>query len=131
MMFLNVWLVIWPNQKIVIASAVAVAGGGQADPAAAPAGRRTGLASRTNTVFSVPMLYFMGAAAHYPLFTEASYGGLAVWMILGLAIIGAVELNALVGTQGPTKKPLDTVKGTITSGFVLWGVLFLLIRIVM
>ena len=130
-MFLNVWLVIWPNQKIVIASAVAVAGGGQADPAAAPAGRRAALASRTNTVFSVPMLYFMGAAAHYPLFTEASYGGLAVWMILGLAIIGAVELNALVGTQGPTKKPLDTVKGTITSGFVLWAVLFLLIRIVM
>jgi len=37
LMFLNVWLVIWPNQKIVIASAEKVAGGGQADPAAAGA----------------------------------------------------------------------------------------------
>ena len=130
-MFLNVWLVIWPNQKIVIASAVAVAGGGQADPAAAPAGRRAGLASRTNTLFSIPMLFFMGAAAHYTLFTEATNAGIAAWIILGLAIIGAVELNALVGTQGSTKKPLDSVKGVITSGFVLWAVLVVLIRIVM
>ena len=29
-MFLNVWLVIWPNQKIVVASAVQVADGGEA-----------------------------------------------------------------------------------------------------
>ncbi|RYZ64027.1 MAG: antitermination protein NusG, partial [Proteobacteria bacterium] len=28
-MFLNVWLIIWPNQKIVIASATQVVGGGQ------------------------------------------------------------------------------------------------------
>ena len=28
------------------------------------AGRR--LTSRTNTVFSIPMLFFMGAASHYP-----------------------------------------------------------------
>src|SRR3972149_10355384 len=34
-MFLNVWLVIWPKQQIVIASANQVAGGGQALPAAA------------------------------------------------------------------------------------------------
>jgi len=31
-MFLNVWLIIWPNQKIVIASANQVAGGGEALP---------------------------------------------------------------------------------------------------
>ena len=36
-MFLNVWLIIWPNQKIVIASAEKAATGGEADPAAAGA----------------------------------------------------------------------------------------------
>ena len=39
-MFLNVWLVIWPNQQIVIASTNQVASGGQALPAAAGAARR-------------------------------------------------------------------------------------------
>src|SRR5713226_7889760 len=34
-MFLNVWLVIWPNQQIIIANATAMAGGAQANPAAA------------------------------------------------------------------------------------------------
>ena len=130
-MFLNVWLVIWPNQQIVIASAVAVAGGGQADPAAAGSGRRAGLASRTNTLFSIPMLFFMGAASHYNLFTEASSGGIAAWIILGAIIIGLVEANALVGTTGPTKQPLDTIPGVITAGFVLWLILVLLIVIVL
>ena len=63
-MFLNVWLVIWPNQQIVIASANQAAQGGQPLPAAAGAGRRAGLTSRTNTVLSIPMLFFMGAAMH-------------------------------------------------------------------
>ena len=39
-MFLNVWLVIWPNQKKVIANARNVQAGGEADPTAAPAGRK-------------------------------------------------------------------------------------------
>src|SRR6266513_873735 len=65
-MFLNVWLVIWPNQQVVIASTNQVAQGGQALPTAAAVGRRAALASRTNTVFSIPMLFFMGAASHYP-----------------------------------------------------------------
>src|SRR5207249_1792464 len=65
-MLANVWGVIWRNQKVVIASAVAAASGGQANPAAAAAGRRAFLASRTNVVFSIPMLFFMGAATHWP-----------------------------------------------------------------
>ena len=39
-MFLNVWLVIWPNQKKVIANARNVQAGGEADPDAAAAGRK-------------------------------------------------------------------------------------------
>ena len=44
-MFLNVWLIIWPSQKIVIASAKQVAGGGEALPGAAAALGKAGLAS--------------------------------------------------------------------------------------
>src|SRR4029077_20567273 len=39
-MFFNVWLVIWPNQKKVIANARNVHAGGEADPTAAAAGRK-------------------------------------------------------------------------------------------
>ena len=45
-MFLNVWGVIWRNQKKVIANARNVQAGGEADPRAAAAGRKAGLASR-------------------------------------------------------------------------------------
>ena len=64
LMFLNVWLIIWPNQKIVIASATQVAQGGEATPEAAAAAPKAALASRTNTLFSAPMLFFMGSSAH-------------------------------------------------------------------
>ena len=124
-MFLNVWLVIWPNQQIVMASTNQVASGGQALPAAAGAGRRGALASRTNTVFSIPMLFFMGAASHYGAMVHQSDSRGIYWLLV-IVIIGAVEANALVGTQGATKKPLDSVSGALWSGFLLTGIFFLL-----
>lgn len=127
LMFLNVWLVIWPNQKVVIASATQVAQGGPALPNAAAAGRRAGLASRTNTLFSIPMLFYMGAASHYPSLIGQSSGGAATLLLVIVVVIAAlVEANALVGTQGPTKKPLDSVSGTLWSGFILAGILYVL-----
>jgi len=128
-MWANVWFVIWPNQKIVIGNATAMAGGAPANPAAAPAGRRAALASRTNTLFSIPMLFFMGAASHYNLFGEATSGGITGWLLLTLIIVGLVETNALVGSQGATKKPLDSISGTVTAGTVLWAVLVLVIGV--
>jgi uncharacterized membrane protein len=127
-MWANVWFVIWPKQKIVIGNATAMAGGAPANPAAAPAGRRAALASRTNTLFSIPMLFFMGAASHYAMFrNEPTSGGIAAWLVISLIIILLVEANALVGSQGTTKKPLDSISGTITAGTVLWAVLVLVI----
>jgi uncharacterized membrane protein len=123
-MFLNVWLVIWPNQQIVMASTNQVAQGGQALPAAAGAGRRAGLASRTNTVFSIPMLFFMGAASHYT--SIMGSGGKGLFWVLVLVIIAAVEYNALVGTQGATKKPLDSVSGALWAGFILTAIFYVL-----
>src|SRR3954462_5638092 len=64
-MFLNVWLVIWPNQKKVIANARNVQAGGEADPDAAAVGRKEFLASRMNTNFSRTTLMFMVGTAHF------------------------------------------------------------------
>src|SRR3989442_4711774 len=66
-MLANVWRGIWPHQKIVIANAVALAGGGQAQPAGPGAARRAVLSSRTHVVVSVSMLVFIGAASHFTL----------------------------------------------------------------
>jgi uncharacterized membrane protein len=127
-MFLNVWLVIWPNQKIVIGSAVAAASGGQADPKAGPAGRRAFLASRTNVVMSFPMLFFMGAATHFPLDPVRNAGLYGVLLLLVLALL---EINALAGTTGPTKTPIETVRGVIVTGFVTTAIVYLLAQAVL
>jgi uncharacterized membrane protein len=130
-MFLNVWLVIWPAQQVVIASTNQVASGGQALPEAAARGRRSALTSRTNVVFSIPMLFFMGAARHYPSLVDPAARGHGIFWLLALIIIAAVEFNALSGTQGATKKPLDSVDGALWSGFILTAVLYFLILIIL
>ncbi|MCY4093985.1 MAG: urate hydroxylase PuuD [Gammaproteobacteria bacterium] len=113
-MFLNVWLVIWPNQKIVIASNESVAGGGEADPGQADAAAKALLASRTNTFFSLPMLYLMGSTAHGGLSGSAwNQPDLAFWVLLVIVLL--IEANALFGKTGP----LTTVKGVIGSSVVL------------
>jgi len=57
----NVWFIIWPAQQVVMASEARVKEGGQAIPEAARAARAAGVTSRTNTLLSIPMLFFMGA----------------------------------------------------------------------
>ncbi|MCG8559601.1 MAG: urate hydroxylase PuuD [Hyphomicrobiales bacterium] len=54
-MFLNVWLVIWPNQRKALGMVEASA------EAKAAAARTAMLVSRTNTLLSLPMLYCMVA----------------------------------------------------------------------
>lgn len=128
-MFLNVWGIIWRNQKVVIASAQRVAAGGEADPAAADAGRKALVASRTNTLFSIPMLFFMGAASHFAgVFDTADNRG-AYYGVMTLIVV-LIELNA-VGVFGgvgpsPLRKYADSHRDTIIAGFVLWVVLYLL-----
>src|SRR3954451_470476 len=65
-MFVNVWGIIWRNQKIVIANARNVQAGGEADPNAADAGGTALLASQRYKSFSLPMLVFMVGTAHFP-----------------------------------------------------------------
>ena len=120
LMFLNVWLIIWPNQKIVIASNEAVAADGEADPGQAGAAATALLASRTNTLFSLPMLFFMGSSFHFQqgpgLFDNISAPGLIVPMI----IILALEANAIWGKLSV----ITTVKGVIHSSLILTAVLW-------
>ncbi|WP_394752832.1 urate hydroxylase PuuD [Crenothrix sp.] len=131
-MFINVWLIIWPNQKIVIASATQVASGGAALPEAADALAKAGLASRTNFLFSVPMLFFMGASAHYPHQFHALAFILAVAVILVLEYNGAypmIKNHSLVQKLPAAGKigPCASIKGVIHCGLGLTVVLFLLL----
>lgn len=57
-MLLNVWVLIWPNQKKILGMAPA------SDDEKNRARRVALLASRTNTMLSIPMLLFMGGASH-------------------------------------------------------------------
>ena len=114
LMMLNVWLIIWPNQKIVI-------GLESGDKAAA--GPKAGLASRTNTLLSLPMLFFMVASGHAsPMANGGLWGGAgdiamsSVALLVGLAIIVIIEANAIWGKMNGA---MLSVKAVITSSVVL------------
>ena len=103
-MMLNVWGIIWRNQKIVL---------GMKEGDAAAAGAKAGLASRTNTLFSVPMLMYMVYSVH------GGNVGMGISMsalYLGLAIIFAIEANAIWGKMLPA---ITSVRAVITSSFIL------------
>lgn len=122
-MFFNVWLIIWPKQKIVIANARNVQAGGEANPAAAAEGRKAGMASRMNAIFSLPMLVFMVGTSHFP------YGGVdasashrwlfwIVWLVLW-ALLEANALGFLGGTKpGGLRAIYDTHQNAIIAGFL-------------
>lgn len=60
-MMLNVWGIIWRNNKKIINGTLA----GTPPADAATLARQAFLASRTNAWLSIPMLFFMAAASHY------------------------------------------------------------------
>ena len=124
LMFLNVWLIIWPNQKIVIASATQVAQGGEPLPEAAAAAPKAALASRTNTLFSMPMLFFMVSSAHltHGVVTAAS----PVALGLMLLIILALEANAIFGKPGPMASVSGVIHCSIGLTVVLYGLMAIL-----
>jgi uncharacterized membrane protein len=109
LMFLNVWVIIWPNQKIAL---------GMVEGDAPAAGAKALLASRTNVLFSAPMVFCMLAGPH---FAGQGYGtgagGMDLW--IAIAIIALLQINGVIGKQGP----LTTVKGVIHSSLGLTAVL--------
>jgi uncharacterized membrane protein len=123
-MWFNVWFVIWPAQQIVMRSAQQVKGGGQAIPEAATRGQRAGFASRTNTLLSIPMLFFMGAASHLPMASPTTAGQKAIAFVLVLLVMAVAQVNAMVGTAGAGKQMLGTLKGTFWGGFIATAILY-------
>ena len=123
LMFLNVWLIIWPNQKIVC---------GIVSGDAAAAAPKALLASRTNTLFSAPMLLGMLGSFHGTggagdlVAQNAATGTLSTGLIISLLLIAALELNAIFGKLSI----LTTVKGVIHSSIGLTIVFLLLLQFV-
>ena len=61
-MLINVWFLIWPNQKKILGLVAA------SEEAKNTARRRAFIVSRVNTALSIPMLFFMAAGAHSALY---------------------------------------------------------------
>ncbi len=110
-MFLNVWLIIWPNQKVVL---------GLKEGDGPSAAAKAGLASRTNTLFSGPMLMGMLGSKHLAV-TGSDTGFYAA-----IAIIVLLEVNAIAGKMGP----MASVKGVIHCSIALTAVLGALMMMV-
>lgn len=119
LMAANVWFIIWPKQKIIIASANAVANGQPADPRVTDAGARASVASRTNVLFSIPMLFLMGASRHLNLGISETPNFMGLFIAM-LVLIGLIELNAIFGKIGPMK----SIPGVIHLGLVLTAVIY-------
>ena len=114
-MFLNVWLVIWPNQQIVL-------GMKEGDGPAAAA--KAGLASRTNTLFSGPML--LGMLGNKYLAVPIAEGGSATGLYVALGTIVALEINALFGGMGPMKSVMGVIHSSLALMLAILGILLYL-----
>ncbi len=107
-MFLNVWLVIWPKQQIVL-------GMKEGDGPAAAA--KAGLASRTNTLFSGPMLLGMFGTGHSGIAPSST----AVAVMVGVVVL--LELNALFGKMGPMASVKGVIHCSIALTAAMWAVM--------
>jgi hypothetical protein len=128
-MFLNVWGVIWRNQKIVIGNAENVANGGEANPEAPAAAKRAARASRCNTLFSITMLFFMVFTAHaWPSWNAVEIGTTVVYWLLVLVLWAFVEASALGLVGGIdsafNKAAFDKHQQTIWFGFGLLAIVY-------
>lgn len=111
-MWFNVWFIIWPNQRKVIAATENTAATGAAAPPEQPKwGRTSFLASRTNFVLSFPMLAMMGASGHLGSFQDA--------LMLGVVVtVGALIWVWYLGQpkKAPAAAPLPPVPAPPPSG---------------
>jgi len=132
LMAANVWMIIWKNQKVVLANAANVLGGGEANADAPTAGRKALLASRQNMIFSVSMLFFMVGAAHFynAAFENATSSNAWTFFAIAMAITALLELNA-IGIFGGIKagnKMLwmyESHKNALITSGILWLILWI------
>ena len=125
LMWFNVWFVIWPRTKKIIAAA----NGGPAVENAPAVARRAFLASRTNTLLSVPLLFLMAAGSHLPIAVNAACVG--AWFLGLIVVLALLEANALLATTGATTKPIEKPKGVIHMGVLLTVILYVLLEVLL
>jgi uncharacterized membrane protein len=118
----------------VIANAEATAAGRDPLPNAAAAGRKGACASRTNTFFSIPLLFFMAATSHFAAVqhTPAPSGShrLVYWLVV---LVIAIVFEGIALSAPAVGKPqawhIDKHKNTIIAGFVAWAVLLIVFEL--
>ena len=138
-MLYNVWMVIWPNQQIVIANARTVQAGGAADPNAPAAARAGAMASRQNTIFSLPLLVFMVGASHFYALAHFSIrpggGKWIAYLLIGLIVLVVLEANALGKISGRGSTGLNVIyeshKNAMYTGFALIVAFYILAEILL
>ena len=86
-MALNVWMLIWPNQKKIIMATKA----GTPLAADSPEVKIAGLRSRHNTYMSVPLIFFM-ISNHYPTVYGSTYRDLYALVVV---VIGFLSVSML------------------------------------
>jgi uncharacterized membrane protein len=123
LMFYNAWFVILPRQWLGIALAEFMAAGGQANVEAADQAPLASRASRTNAVFSIPMLFFMSSARNLSI-ARSENPSYTPYLVFVLVVAALFEANIFAG-NATTQKPLATVAGTIRAGLGLTLVLFI------
>jgi uncharacterized membrane protein len=124
LMWFNVWFVIWPTQKKAIAAANGAAVNNPPRNV-----RRAFLASRTNTLLSIPLLFLMAAGSH--LMIPVNPDCVGAWFIGLIVVLGLLEANALLATDGATTKPIEKVKGVIHMGVLLTVILYVLLEVLL
>src|ERR1043165_8164422 len=141
-MLYNVWMVIWPAQQIVIANARNVQAGGEADPNAPAAARAGAMASRQNTIFSLPLLVFMVGTSHFynashfhGEIDKPSVGVWLVYLLIGVAVAAILEANALGKVSGRGSGGLNVIyethKNALYTGLALIVGFYLLAEIML
>ena len=119
LMFANVWLIIWPNNKLIIENAHRTSKGESPIPGVADLASRAAIASRTNTLFSLPMLFFMAAPSHLGAALSPDKSLVPYWSVFGI-LVGMIEFNAIKGKMGPMQKLMVTIKGGMILAVVLY-----------
>ena len=108
LMWLNTWFVFLPRQ---------------ARPEAANQAPLASRASRTNTLFSIPMLFFMSSARNLSI-ARSENPSYTPYVVFVLVVAFLFELNIFAG-NATTQRPLSTVAGTIHAGLGLTLVLLI------
>ncbi|OGQ43518.1 MAG: hypothetical protein A3I70_02790 [Deltaproteobacteria bacterium RIFCSPLOWO2_02_FULL_44_34] len=87
-MWFNVWFIIWPAQRKIIGWVKA----GQNPPEMAGIVKRAANTSKLNTFLSIPMLFGMGAASHFPITSH--------WIFLAVLLVGFLIAHLTIKCSG-------------------------------